>query len=309
MNTAFCSIQLPELFSFSESLWYLDRNFDDVSHTVEGDSVVKAIRTAKGNSVANDGEILLFRARELDKNLTIDLLIGSPTIDNATYLEEYVRRWLDLDNDITPFYDLLKSDFRLIHLADEYKGFRMVGINELFEALGWSIIGQQINLSFAYRLKHRITEAFGTNVSFEDRSYYLFPRPEKLAKADVVGLREMQFSQKKAEYLIGLAKAFASGDLSQSKIAALPDFESQQRTLTAIRGIGVWTANYALMKSLKVSQAVPYGDAGLFNALLKLGIIADRNESEKIHALFDQYKGWEHYLVFYLWRTLSQKAV
>lgn len=59
------------------------------------------------------------------------------------------------------------------------------------------------------------------------------------------------------------------------------------------------------MKAFKVNEAVPYGDAGIFNALLKWGIIDDRKETAKIDVFFERFKGWEHYMVFYLWRSLS----
>jgi 3-methyladenine DNA glycosylase/8-oxoguanine DNA glycosylase len=84
--------------------------------------------------------------------------------------------------------------------------------------------------------------------------------------------------------------------------------DEQVKLLTAIRGIGVWTANYALMKTLKQLQAIPYGDVGLLNALLNHGLIKDKKDTAGIEQLFRRFKGWESYLVFYLWRSLAMAS-
>lgn len=73
----------------------------------------------------------------------------------------------------------------------------------------------------------------------------------------------MQFSRQKAEYLIGISKMFATGDLSKSHLLKKVDSAEQLKALMQVRGVGEWTANYVLMKSLKVMNCIPFGDAGL----------------------------------------------
>ena len=117
----------------------------------------------------------------------------------------------------------------------------------------------------------------------------------------------MQFSDKKAEYIITVANAFATGALSKEILQALPTLQAKQETLTRLKGVGIWTANYALMKSLREPASVPHGDVGLLNALANHDIIKDRTETTKIEQLFKKFKGWESYLVFYLWRSLAKQ--
>ena len=143
---------------------------------------------------------------------------------------------------------------------------------------------------------------------FEGQGYYLFPSCESLAGATVATLREMQLSQSKAAYLTGLASSFVKGELSREKLLALPDLESRQKALIAFRGIGIWTANYTLMKTLREPSSIPHGDTGLLTALAKHAVIKERSEVEKISRFFSKYKGWESYLVFYLWRSLAEPA-
>ena len=117
----------------------------------------------------------------------------------------------------------------------------------------------------------------------------------------------MQFSDRKAEYIITIAKAFSAGEMSKELLQLLPTLQAKQESLTKIKGIGIWTANYALMKSLREPASVPHGDVGLLNALSNHGIIKDRTEISKIESLFKKFKGWESYLVFYLWRSLAKQ--
>lgn len=63
--------------------------------------------------------------------------------------------------DLLPFYDLAKTDLLLQSAVKEFNGLRNVGIPNLFEAICWGIIGQQINLTYAYTLKRRFVENFG----------------------------------------------------------------------------------------------------------------------------------------------------
>lgn len=293
-------IPVDPLFSFKECLWFLNRDFDDCMHTIEDNSVVKALEV--------EGKPFLFRISNGDGGLKVDILEGKKTPVSAFAIGKFIDEWFDLGRDLHPFYQLLKKDKKLAYMTEEYQGLHLIGIPDLFEALCWSIIGQQINLTFAYRLKRRMVERYGKIIRHGEKEYCLFPEPAALAKADIPDLREMQYSQKKAEYLVGIAQIFDEGSVSKTMLQNLPAFEDQQQVLTSIRGIGIWTANYALMKSLSITKAIPYGDVGLLQALVNHNLIKDRKDQAGIDRLFRKFKGWESYLVFYLWRSLSQPS-
>ena len=287
-------VPIPANFSFSECCWYLDRGYDDCIYKVRGGKVIKALRLG--------GTSLLIEVAEENSFLKVSVLQGQV---DAGVLTAYIREWLDIDRDLAPFYKLLAKDKRLQYMPGDFHGLRLVGIVDLFEALTWSIIGQQINLKFAYSLKRRLVEKYGQALTHEGGTYYLFPDIKVLAKAMVEDLRAMQFSGSKSAYIIGLANAFAKGELSRELLLNLPDRDSRLEALTRIKGIGIWTANYTLMKSLRDPSGIPHGDTGLLTALANHGIIEDRKELPKIERFFSRYKGWESYLVFYLWRSLA----
>ncbi len=291
-------IKKPALFSFAECLWFLDRDYDECLYKVNKTEVMKALQIG--------GDIFLISVSEQKSNLVITILKGMPNTAQRAFILYYVTDWFDINTDIQPFYKLLAANKKLAYMKEEFKGLRLIGIPDLFEALCWSIIGQQINLTFAYKLKRRMVEAFGMKVEYEGTTHLLLPEYERLAQVTVPELRAMQFSDKKAEYIITVAKAFAAGTLSKEILLATSGLELRQQMLTKLKGIGIWTANYALMKSLREQGSVPHGDVGLLNALAKHGIIKERSEIAKIEKLFKEFKGWESYLVFYLWRSLAR---
>jgi len=294
-------IPLPDDFSFTECRWFLDRGFDDCVHRVQGERIVKALQPG--------GRELLVEIMEGVGQLEVTILQGQADERIMGLLTTYIREWMDIDRDLAPFYVLLKRDKQLAYMTEEYKGLRLMGIVDLFESLAWSIIGQQINLKFAFTLKRRLVEKYGTAISYGEEVFHLFPEAKVLAAATVEELRPLQFSGSKAAYLIGLANAFARGELSREALLALPDRESRLQALMKVKGIGVWTANYCLMKSLRDPSGIPHGDTGLLTALANHGVIRDRKELAKIDRFFSKYKGWESYLVFYLWRSLAVKPV
>ncbi|MEO6684533.1 MAG: DNA repair protein, partial [Dyadobacter sp.] len=166
-----------------------------------------------------------------------------------------------------------------------------------------------INLTFAYKLKRRLVEKYGTYIPFDNKTFYIFPSFKILAEANPADLKTMQFSAKKSEYIIGIAKLFAAGKLSKEILLSLPDHKERQKMLVSVKGIGVWTANYALMKCLKEQSSIPYGDSGLLQALLLHKIISDKKDNLQISDFFQKMRGWESYIVFYLWRSLAKKSV
>ena len=119
--------------------------------------------------------------------------------------------------DLQPFYEHMKQDPVLDLLCQTYYGLRLIGIPELFEALSWSIIGQQINLTFAYKLKQRFVHAMGEKLHFEGQDYFLFPVPGKVAEMSPGDFSGWQFSASKAQYLIGVAKAINETKISKAR--------------------------------------------------------------------------------------------
>lgn len=250
-----------------------------------------------------ENEPVLIEISENEAGLKVEVLFGKGPEEPIV---QFVEEWLDMSRNIEPFYELLKKDKELAYMTTDFYGLRMIAIPDLFEALCWSIIGQQINLPFAYKLKRRLTETYGKMLTYEGAEYYLFPKPEDLLRIAAEDLLPMQFSGKKAEYIIEIAGKFANGQVSKEILQNLSTQEAIAH-LVKIRGIGEWTANYAMMKSLKRLECITYGDVGLYNALAQQKGFPKRPSKEELNIFFAGFKNWEAYTVFYLWRTLALK--
>ncbi|MEH7390860.1 DNA-3-methyladenine glycosylase family protein [Bacillus sp. JJ1474] len=192
-------------------------------------------------------------------------------------------------------------------LAHKYYGLRIMCIPDLFEALVWAIMGQQINLTFAYTLKKRFVEQYGESLTFEGETFWLFPSFEKIASLNVDDLRKLQITTRKAEYIIGITKDMKSSKLTKELLLQKQDYHEIQKSLMMIRGIGAWTADYVMMKCLHYTSSFPVTDVGLHNALMNLLGLERKPTIEEIEEYAADWEGWQAYATFYLWRSLYDK--
>lgn len=285
----------PTEFSFELACSFLQRSPRELLHRVEGGKVYKALFVAGKN-------ILL--AIEQDKSdLTIQFLNHNPSAIEKEYITEYVYQWFDLNTNLKPFYNLVEGDKLLGPLIKKFYGYRIVGQPDLFESLVWAVLGQQINLTFAYTLKQRFVEQFGEVIEHEGQKYFMFPSQDVVAQLTPELLLALQFSKQKANYTIGIAQAFASGEITKESLQHLSLAEGKEK-LMKIKGIGNWTANYALMKTFRYPDAFPLEDVGIHNAIKNLKGMKSKPTLDQVKRIFKKYKGWEAYATLYLWKSL-----
>lgn len=162
------------------------------------------------------------------------------------------------------FPDLLRRDAVIARLNDLYPGLREARQADLLAALVKAISAQQVNLRWAATTRKRLAEGFGQAHRIGAWRVYSLDA-ERLAATDPLNIRALQFTQRKAEYIVGVAQAIASGELRITDLAALPNEEVVKR-LTRLRGIGRWTAEWILVRTLGRSRVVA-GDLGVRKAV------------------------------------------
>ena len=187
--------------------------------------------------------------------------------------------------------------------TQNFYGLRVIGIPDLFEALCWGVLGQQINLTFAYSLKRQFVEKYGDSVEWNGKKYWVFPSYEQIAQLTPTDLADIKMTVKKSEYIIGIAKLMANGALSREQLMNM-SFKDAEKNLLKIRGIGPWTANYVLMRCLRFQTAFPIDDVGLINSIKLLRNMDRKPTKDEIVELSCPWKNWESYATFYLWRVL-----
>jgi DNA-3-methyladenine glycosylase II len=173
-------------------------------------------------------------------------------------VELEVGRLLGLPFELEPFLARAAADPVLAPLARALAGFRPPLNPQPFEALVVAITTQQISLRAAAAIRGRFVERYGArhDVAWE------FPTRERVARLRPRELLVVGFSGRKAEYLIELARS----DLDLDALAPLPD-EEVIATLTAVPGLGRWTADWYLARHLARPHAWPAGDLGLRKAV------------------------------------------
>jgi DNA-3-methyladenine glycosylase II len=234
----------------------------------------------------------------------IEFLNELPDATRQSIVEKYIREWFDLDADLSPFYELAAKDKVLAPVVRRFSGYRIVGQPDLFESLVWAVIGQQINLQFAYTLKQRFVTNFGEQVIWNGRTFFAFPSPESVVNLSHDHLFPLQFSTQKSKYVRLIAEAFVQGVISKEKLSTL-SFENAKDALMEIKGVGNWTANYALMKTFRFPTAFPLEDAGIHNAIRHLKKMDRKPTLDEVRFFFRRYKGWEAYATLYLWKSLE----
>src|SRR5215210_5202575 len=169
-----------------------------------------------------------------------------------------VRKLLGAEFDLDAFYAFATTEPVLAQIVPPLRGLRPPLAPGPFEALVTSITAQQVSLHAAFAIRGRFIEQFGVRVG----RVWSFPVRERVAAADEDELVALGFSRRKAEYVVGLARA----DLDLDALAVLPD-EVVKAALVALRGIGEWTAEWFLARHLARPRAWPVGDIGLRKAV------------------------------------------
>ena len=289
-------IPIPNNFSFENCLNFLNRGYSECLYTADKQSVKRLIRLSSG--------LAMIEVTADEDNVLISINKNTVSTSDTQQCLKYVLDWFDLDRDIAPFYQLLQNHNQTKGFPEKYPGLRLMGIVDLFEAMCWCVIGQQINLTFAHKIKTRLVHRFGARIIHDDKTHYCFPRPEDLLDVDREELAAMQFSKQKINYILNISAAFCNDELNKTALMRL-DKPAQMDKLLAIKGIGPWTANYVSMKSLRDMTCIAYGDTGLSSALHANFSTDKKPDNDTINKIFKPFAGWESYLNFYLWRSLS----
>jgi DNA-3-methyladenine glycosylase II len=236
--------------------------------------------------------------------LRLRLLAGSVGPEQTEAAAALVRRCFRLEESLDSLLDRASLDPPFGALVERLAGLRALIMPSPFEALIWAILGQQINVRFAYQLKRRLVETYGERLEHGDQNYYLFPRPERLAAADPAELRELQLSRQKSAYILGASQAAADGSLDLEALWQAPLEEARARLL-ALHGIGRWTAEYVLMRGLGARDELPAADIGLQVAAQRVYGLASRPSEAELRALAEPWTGWRSYYAFYLWYSIA----
>ncbi|WP_068677670.1 DNA-3-methyladenine glycosylase [Oceanobacillus sp. Castelsardo] len=227
-------------------------------------------------------------------------IVKSKDIRRKEEILDYIFDLFQWKKDLTNIFNHFVGT-NLASLFDQYPGTPIVREFDLYYSLMKTIIHQQLNMKFAYVLSTRFIECYGKKID----GVWFYPTPEEIGTIKVEDLRELQFSGRKAEYVIDTSRLIADGKLDLKNLREKDDDEILTE-LIKIRGIGQWTAENWLMFGLGREDHFPKADIGIQNAV-KGFLGMDRKPSkEELEKISQEWHPYRSYASLTLWRSIEE---
>ena len=292
----------PAHFSFSAPL-----NFPRTLAYIGRYEIVQKKAVADGallQVLADGSGFFLIRVSPTGKDsIHVEQLTGRSSHRRETLISKYISRTFGSDKDLLAFYRFARRDPVLASLIKRLRGVRVVGIVDLWECLAWSIIGQQVSVASAFSVRSRLARRASAIVKWKGIELEGFPRPQDVLTLGVSGLRECGLTRQKSGYVFEIAEAFHSEALSEEALLVLSRDEIRS-VLLALRGIGPWSCEYAMMRVFADPDACPVEDIGLRNAIGKAYDLGRQATLKETMEISDRWKPYRGHATFYLWQTL-----
>lgn len=185
--------------------------------------------------------------------------------------------------------EALRADQYLGPVIEEYGAISLDPAPDPFERLLVSIVRQQVSMAAAEAIESRLFDR-------------VEPTPDGILRADSDEMREAGLSTAKVEYVQNIARAWSENGWSRSYFADMSDATVVDE-LTAVRGIGSWTAKMFLLFGLARQDVFPVEDLGIRKAVWTL-VDEDLTRAEIVETAA-RWKPYRSYASEYLWRTID----
>jgi DNA-3-methyladenine glycosylase II len=290
------AIALPPGYRLQDVLAFHSRDSESVAERVGPQRLRKGV-LLDGVAVELD---IAFGPAVADCSVRADAALSA---NAAAQVGHALHNILGLRIDPQPFADFVHADALLAPLVAARPGLRIVQSASAFEALTWAIIGQQINLPFAIALRRTFILQAGRRHSGD---LWCYPEAADVARLDVAQLTERKFSRAKAETLLRLARLVDDGALDLA-LAPGGDVGPVSAALLAVKGIGPWTVNYALLRGYGYADCSLHGDVAIRAALQALLGEQTKPDMARTEQWLAQYRPHRTMLAAHLWASLHQR--
>ena len=191
------------------------------------------------------------------------------------------------------------ADPVLARLVDEHgalvrRDLKRERPHDAYGALLRSIVGQQLSTKAARTIYGRLLELFDGHA----------PTPKQLLAVDPEKIREAGLSRPKIAYLRDLAEHVEKGELELDRLNDLSDDEVIEQ-LTAVKGIGEWSAHMFLMFHLGRPDVLPVGDQGIRNAVKVQYGLRKLPDAKRLEKIARPWRPYRTLACLYLWSSLD----
>lgn len=243
--------------------------------------------------------IVLVRAPEGN---ALPVTVRFPRLSALPAIIARLRRLFDLAADPQAIGAHLAEDPALAPLVAARPGLRVPGTWDGFELAVRALLGQQITVTAATRLAGRLVAGYGeplvgSGIELPGLTH-VFPRPERLAAAD---LSTLGMPRSRAAALSSVAAAVAA---DPQLLGARRSLDEAVAQLRALSGVGEWTAQYIAMRELREPDAFPAGDVGLMRAMADSD--GHRPTPSELLARAECWRPWRAYAAQHLWASAAR---
>lgn len=287
-------LALPASFHPADILAFQARDPQQLAERVEADGFAKGLIWHGAPACLR----VSFLHGQVDVELEVD---GTPA--SAGAIAGLARHVLGLDQPVDAFESAHRHHPQLGPLLARHSGLRVPQAATPFEALSWAVTGQQISTAAAISIRRRLIASIGVRHS---GGLACYPDAAQLAGQDEERLRGTGLSQSKARTLLSLARLVTDGALPlESWLTATPADEIRGRLL-AIRGIGPWTVDYALLRGFAHLDGSLHGDAAVRRGLQKLLGREERIGEAEARAWLADFTPWRALAAAHLWAAAKE---
>ena len=254
-----------------------------------------------------DGQLVLASVSSLGSlekpELSVELQGEGLTSDNVEVATDKVAWILGVGQELEPFYASAQGDPAMAAITQRFHGLHMPHTASVFEALVLAVLGQQIATNVARIIRTLLIETYGPRQTIDGETYYAFPRPETLAALRVEDLRGMKLSQRKAEYVHGIACTALDDPEFIEGLHHLDD-EAVVRQITSLRGVGNWTAQWLLIRALGRPDALPLGDLALRRVVSRLYFQDEPLNDTQVEEFCRRWSPYRTYATTYMFTAM-----
>ncbi len=275
--------------------WTLRRRPENIIDDWDGD-VYRRVLVVRDQAVLVE---IRQRGRRSTPRLYVTAHTDAPFPGLQKQLTATLIRLLGIDIDLTDFYQLAAAHPQLQKLAKPFVGMKPPRYASLFECLCNAIACQQVSLASGIQLLNRFAEHYGQPYDMDPFRRFAFPEATALDAVDVEDLRGIGFSRQKATALLNLAAVARSGELEYAQFEPLTD-EDCVAALCQFRGIGRWSAEYAMLRGLGRLHVFPGDDVGGRNNLQAWLELTETLDYDGVASLLQRWQRFGGLIYFHL---------
>lgn len=246
---------------------------------------------------------VLLRCEKLAHRPALRLTLTGADCSCLSQIIALTRKALDLNSNHLAIAEHLARSKQLAPLTRSQNLIALPGAWDPFEYLIRAILGQQVSVKAARTLTARLLERCGEKLTLAGQTWYRFPTAETLATAD---LRNFGMPQRRIDTLQQVARVQANGDIDMTMphnaLNPTDAIVSLRQSLLNIKGIGIWTVDYLLMRAFYQPDIWLDTDLGIINAVKKIHPDLDK---KSLKTIADDCSPWRSYAVMTLWHSLS----